>query len=118
MAQSIKISDDEMDMVRAAADLNSRSIAGQVTHWMRIGRSIKQAPEFTYAHIRDALEGNRSPDGLTGEEQAVYIDQLLAELSEETPEQAAFFAKRRSDGLGVGLNADGLICRQEAPEGK
>ena len=81
MAQSIKISDDEMDLVPAAADLNSRSSAGQVTHWMRIGRSIEQAPEFTYAHIRDALEGNRSPDGLTGEEQAVYIDQLLAELS-------------------------------------
>ena len=118
MAQSIKISDDDMDLVRAAADLNNRSIAGQVTHWMRIGRSIEQAPEFTYAHIRDALEGNRSPDGLSGEEQAVYIDQLLAELSEETPEQAGFFAKRRADGPGVGLNTDGLICRQETPENK
>lgn len=112
MAQSIKISDDEMDLIRREAELSSRSIAGQVTHWMRIGRSIERAPEFTYEHVRDALNGKRSPDALTGEEQAVFIDELLAQAGEETPEQKALFETRRKEGLGVGLDRRGKIVRQ------
>jgi len=118
MAQSIKISDDELELVRAAASTNSRSVAGQVTHWLRIGRSIEEAPEFTYADIQDALQGKRSPDQLTEKEQAVYIDQLLAEVSEETPEQADFFENRRKKGLGVGIGHDGDIHQQKAESSK
>ena len=118
MAQSIKISDDELELVRAAAATNSRSIAGQVTHWLRIGRSIEETPEFTYAHIQDALKGKRSPDELSGKEQTVYIDQLLAEVSGETPEQGDFFKERREKGLGVGIGVDGAIQHQKASRSK
>ncbi len=116
MAQSIKISDEEMELVRREAELSSRSIAGQVTYWMRIGRSIERAPEFNYDHIREVLEGRRSPDVLSGEEQAVYIDELLAAAAEETPEQAAFFQERREAGLGVGSDANGEIVTQKSAE--
>lgn len=114
MAQSIKISDDEMELIRSEAELSSRSIAGQVTHWMRIGRSIERAPEFTYEHVRDALNGKRGPDTLTGEEQAVFIDELLAQAGDETPEQRALFVERRKQGLGVGLDESGNITKQRA----
>jgi len=112
MAQSIKISDQDMEMIRAEAALSSRSIAGQVAHWMKIGRAVERAPEFAYEHIRQALAAARSPDALTGEEQAVYIDELLTAVSTETPEQAAFFETRRDAGLGVGADDDGAIVRQ------
>lgn len=112
MAQSIKISDREMELIRREAELSSRSIAGQVTHWMRIGRSIERSADFNYAQVREALKGRRSPDALSAEEQAVYIDELLAEASEATPEQQTFFAKRRKAGVGVGLDASGNITRQ------
>lgn len=114
MAQSIKIADDEMDLIRKEAELSSRSIAGQVTHWMRIGRSIERAPEFTYEHVREALDGKRSPDALTGEEQVVFIDELLSEAAEDTEEQKAFFEARRKKGLGVGLDDSGEIVHQRA----
>lgn len=112
MAQSIKISDREMELIRREAKLSSRSIAGQVTHWMRIGRSIERSSDFNYAQVRDALKGRRSPDELSAEEQAVYIDDLMAEASEATPEQQEFFAKRRKAGVGVGLDASGNITKQ------
>lgn len=116
MAQSIKISDQDMEIIRAEAELSSRSIAGQVTHWMKIGRAIERAPEFTYEHVRQALTAQRSPDALTGEEQAVYIDELLAAVSAETPEQAAFFEKRRNEGVGVGTDERDEFVRQAATE--
>ena len=112
MAQSVKLSDDEMEIIRKEAQLASRSIAGQITHWIRIGRSIERAPEFNYMHICEALEGKRSPDALSGEEQAVYIEELLGAVADETPEQKAFFARRRKAGRGVGTDADGKIVRQ------
>jgi len=112
MAQSIKISDEEMEVVRREAKLASRSIAGQITHWLRIGRSIERSPQFTYAHVRDALEGRRSPDALTGEEQEVYVEDLLAAAGEPTPEQYAFFEARKQASLGVGADADGQIVEQ------
>ena len=109
MAQSVKISDEEMQLVRREAQLSSRSIAGQITHWMRIGRSIERSPSFNYADIRDALEGRRSPDELSGEEQELYIEELIATASTPTPEQQAFFAERRQLGLGAGIDPDGNL---------
>lgn len=115
MAQSIKIPEEEMELLRIEARLASRSIAGQVTHWLRIGRSIERAPGFNYVHIREALQARRSPDALTSEEQAVYVDELMDIAAAETPEQAGFFAGRRKAGLGVGADKAGKIVRQKKP---
>lgn len=112
MAQSIKISDEEMEAVRKEAELSSRSLSGQVTHWLRIGRSIERAPEFNYTRVRQALAAELSPDALNGDEQIVFVDELMAAASSETPEQAAFFDARRKAGLGVGATAQGKIVRQ------
>lgn len=112
MAQSIKISDEEMEAVRREAELSSRSLSGQVTHWLRIGRSIERAPGFSYLRVRQALGGTLSPDALSGDEQVVFLDALLSAAAAETPEQAAFFDARRKAGLGVGADADGKIVRQ------
>ena len=112
MARSIKISDEEMEAIRKEAELASRSLAGQVAHWLRIGRSIERAPEFNYARVRQALAGALGPDALSGEEQIVFVDELLAAAAGETPEQKAFFDARRKAGRGVGADADGKVVRQ------
>jgi hypothetical protein len=110
MARSIKIPEEEMELLRREARLASRSIAGQVTHWLRICRSIERAPDFNYAHIREALQARRSPDALTSEEQAVYVDELMDIAAAETPEQAVSYAGRRMAGLGVGADkADKIV---------
>lgn len=46
MAQSIKLSDKEMDILRKEAALSSRSLAGQAEHWLRIGRAIERSPRL------------------------------------------------------------------------
>ena len=112
MGQSIKISDTERDIVRREAEISSRSIASQVAHWMRIGRAIERSPQLTYAHIRDALEGRRSPDALSGEEQDVFVDAIMEAASKPTAEQDAFFEARRIAGHGVGADETTKIIKQ------
>lgn len=113
MAKSIKISDEEMALIREEAAISSRSIAGQVEHWIRIGRAIERSPNFTYQHIKDALCGRTSPDDLSAEEQEVFFDEFADSLWEVTPEQEDFFAERKKAGLGVGLDEnDNLVYQQ------
>ncbi len=57
MAQSVKLADDIMALVRHEADLHSRSLAGQITHWLKIGRAIERSGSFDSARITAALEG-------------------------------------------------------------
>lgn len=51
MAQSIKLSDEVMALVRREADLQSRSVAGQITHWLKIGRAIERSGTFDHARL-------------------------------------------------------------------
>lgn len=60
MAQSIKLADDVMSVVRRESTLQSRSVAGQVTHWVNIGRAIEKSETFDYARIKAALSAEIS----------------------------------------------------------
>ena len=52
MAQSVKIADDTLvDDARVMAELQSRSLAGQITHWARIGRAIERSGPVSYTHL-------------------------------------------------------------------
>lgn len=112
MAKAIKIADEEMALVRREAELSSRSLAGQVAHWLRIGRSIERSPDFSYAQVREALAGRLSPDALTGEEQVVYVDRLMSEAGKPTDEQRQHFERRRQAGQGVGQDSAGNIVSE------
>jgi len=116
MNQSIKLSSDEMRLVREAAARSHRSIAGQAEYWMRIGRAIEQSPNFNYARIQEALAAGRSPDTLDEEEQDVYLEAFVQSLWEPTAQEEAFFAERRKKGLGVGLNENGELVSHDPQE--
>ena len=42
MAQSVKLSDDVMAVARREAEIHSRSVAGQITHWLWLGNQFKK----------------------------------------------------------------------------
>lgn len=113
MARSVKISDEEMKFLREEATLASRSIAGQIEHWLRIGRAIERSPSFNYQRIRDALQGLVSPDDLGAEEQEVFFEEFANEMSKQPSEESkAAFVRHLGKGRLVGLDEeDKLVYR-------
>lgn len=114
MAQSVKISDEMMRLVRRESELQSRSIAGQITHWMRIGRAIERSGSFDYARITAALAGEIETTALTDEEKDVWLDGFTEEMTQVSPEESSFYAQRSQAGLGVGLDSEGRLVQAEA----
>lgn len=115
MAQSVKLSDDVMSVVRRESGLQSRSVAGQITHWINIGRAIEHSSTFDYQHINAALAGQLSPDNLSAQEQEVWFAQFTDDVVDPAPQEQAYFAKRQQLGRGVGLNDKGELIYAEAP---
>jgi ParD-like antitoxin of type II bacterial toxin-antitoxin system len=111
MAKTIKIDDELMEVIGREAEMMSRSLAGQVRHWVRIGMSIEKSRFFDQARVVEALSGKLSPDALTMGEQEAYIDGLFEASRSGTSEQNKFFAQRKKNGLGVGLR-DGEISKE------
>ncbi len=106
MAQSIKISNAEMDVLRDESKLFGRSIAGQAEHWMRIGRAIEQSEHFNYRKIQAVLKGTLNPDHLNRDEQEVYLDDLVESMKQPHYEMDEYFAELSKAGKGVGLDKD------------
>jgi hypothetical protein len=119
MAQSVKLGDDLMSLVRRESELQSRSVAGQITHWARIGRAIENSGSFDHTRIAAALAGQIETAALTDEEKAVWLDGFTDQMARPGPEEEAFFARRRQLGQGVGLDAAGHLVRAGTePEAK
>lgn len=114
MAQSIKLGDDIMKIVRRESELQSRSIAGQIAHWVRIGRAIEKSGNFDHARISAALAGDLATTDLSDEEKDVWLDSFVEKMEQPGSDEDAFFAKRRQLGLGVGLDGAGNLVRERA----
>lgn len=113
MAQSVKLSDDIMNLVRREAELQSRSVAGQLTHWIKIGRAIERSSHFDHARVTAALEGRLDPGELTEEEGAAWTEAFIEKMGEPSEKEKAFFEQRRKLGVGVGLDASGRLVYAE-----
>ena len=55
MAQSVRLSDNLVKKAKVVGVIMSRSGAGQIEHWAKIGKIAEENPELTYAFIRDCL---------------------------------------------------------------
>lgn len=117
MAQSVKLADDVMAAVRREAELHSRSVAGQLTHWVRLGRAIEQSGTYDHARVTAALEGRLDTLELRDEEAIAWLDAFTEKMSAPSAMEKAFFAKRRKLGRGVGLDAAGnlIYAGSDAP---
>lgn len=109
MAQSVKLADDVMAAVRREAELHSRSVAGQITHWLRLGRAIEQSGAYDHARVTEALKGHLDTVELRDEEAAAWLDAFAEKMSAPSVAEKAFFAKRRKLGRGVGLDTGGNL---------
>ena len=118
MPQSVKLNDDLMALVRRESELQSRSLAGQIAHWVRIGRAVERAPDFDHARVRAALEASMAPEELGPEEGAVWLDAFADRMAEPSAQEQAFFETRARLGRGVGLSEGGEILRAEAETGR
>lgn len=109
MAQSVKLADDIMALVRREADLHSRSVAGQITHWLKIGRAIEHSGRFDHARLTAALEGKLDTTRLSNDEEAAWLDAFTEKMGQPSQAEESFFAQRRALGRGVGLDAGGNL---------
>lgn len=115
MAQSVKIADTLMSHARKESSLQSRSVAGQITHWIHIGRAIEKSGSFDYQHISSVLEGETSPDDLSSEEQKVWFAKFADKMVEPGDGEQVYFANRRQLGRGVGLSDAGELIYEDGP---
>lgn len=116
MPQSIKMADDIMALIRPEAERQSRSIAGQIAHWVRIGRAVERSGRFDHARITAALSASLPPEDLSEEEEIVWLDRFVDKMAAPGPQEEAFFARRQDLGLGVGLTEGGDLVH--APKAK
>ncbi|MEH6790297.1 TA system antitoxin ParD family protein [Parasphingorhabdus sp.] len=111
MAKTVKIDDELMEVIGREAEMMSRSLAGQVRHWVRIGMSVEKSRFFDQARVVEALSGQLAPDALTAGEQEAHIDGLFEAARSGTVEQGKLFAERKGKGLGIGLRG-GRISKE------
>ncbi|EMD83272.1 TA system antitoxin ParD family protein [Pacificimonas flava] len=116
MAQSVKLGDDVMKIVRRESELQSRSVAGQITYWLRIGRAIERSGNFDHARLSAALAGELETRHLSEEEKDVWLDTFVEKMGQPSAGEEAFFANRRRLGMGVGLDESGKLVYENEPE--
>ena len=115
MAQSVKLGDDIMALVRHEADLQSRSVAGQISHWLKIGRAIERSGRFDHARITAALEGKLDTAELGEQEEAAWLDAFVEKMAQPSEAEETFHSRRQALGRGVGLDAGGnLVYAKES----
>ena len=114
MGQSVKLNDELMDMIRSESLLQNRSVAGQIMHWIQIGRAIETSRHFDYQQVRDALEALISPDQLSEEEREVWRVGFADHMRNAGAEEKRFFQDRRQKGRGVGRDSSGALVHQSS----
>ncbi|MFZ2315130.1 MAG: ParD-like family protein [Gammaproteobacteria bacterium] len=55
MAQSVRLSDNLIKQAKAVGEAMSRSCAGQIEHWAKIGKIAEENPDLSYEFIKDSL---------------------------------------------------------------
>lgn len=114
MAKSVKLADEMLvEDARAESELQSRSLAGQITHWARIGRAIERSGKLDHAKLTRVLSGEIGTSTLTLEEKAVWSEHFLTKMSEPGPDENAFFEQMRQRGGAVGIDPSGKIVRTD-----
>ena len=108
MAHTIRISDEEMKILRDAAKIHSRSIAKQVEHWLRLGRAAERSDEYSFERVELALKAQLSIDELTGAEQEAYMKEFHKRMINFGPEIEAAYAKLGDEARAVGYFEDDI----------
>lgn len=55
MASAVKLSDNIVSEAKSIAKALNRSVAGQIEHWVKIGKIAEENPDLTYEFIKNIL---------------------------------------------------------------
>lgn len=55
MATAVKLSDSVISEAKIMSKALNRSVAGQIEHWVKIGKIAEENPDLTYEFIKDIL---------------------------------------------------------------
>lgn len=55
MAQSVRLSDILVQQAKTVGAVMSRSGAGQIEHWAKMGKIAEENPDLSFEFIRDSL---------------------------------------------------------------
>jgi len=76
MGQAVKLSKELVEAAEHEARLLSRSKAGQIEHWARIGRALESSSSVEVARVRAALSADLAFDDLNADERVVTLAEL------------------------------------------
>lgn len=111
---TVKLPSELVTQARQEAAIFSRSIAGQLEHWARIGRAVENAPGFTLDRARAAIEGRFDPAELSSEERAFYYDLLDGVMARPAPAEIDAAVRRGAQAGAVGYDDKGRLVRRLA----
>lgn len=94
MAQSLKLSDESMALLREASLTHHRSLAGQAEHWMRLGRAFEAHPQAGFEQVQAALRGELSVDDLDPADRQRFFTNYMQTAATPSADEAAFFRQR------------------------
>ena len=110
MSHAIRISDLEMEHLREAAALHSRSVAGQAEHWIRLGRLVERSPGFDFRRADAALAALA-----LGTEEREFQDSILASLGiEQDPLATTSYAAVGDRPGAVGTDGEGRLVERQS----
>ena len=117
MASTIRLNDTDIEIAKRAAQINNRSTAGQIAHWMTIGRIIEQSPSYDHDRVESALKAELDYDDLSADEQDVVLEQFhnsMRSLSET--DEAAFLAEIEAVETPTSLGVFGIKVMDDFAE--
>ncbi len=122
MGHAVKVSSDLVMAAEQEARVWSRSMAGQIEHWARLGRALEAQPDVDLARIRAVLTGTLAFDTLNVNERPMALAALEGQILAADGDrglQKELLAQGRSYSAFVGgrvvVVAPGA-SRKEAPE--
>lgn len=109
MAQSVKLADDLMATIRREAELYNRSVAGQITHWVKLGRAIETSGAYDHTRMTAALDGRLETTELREEAAIAWLNSFTEKMSAPSAREQAF--SRSAAGSARGLDQAGSLIR-------
>jgi hypothetical protein len=95
--------------------LASRSAAGQIEYWAKIGRAITSSPGFSAADINAVLAGQMTVEELNAVERATFFAHVPAMFENPSQEMVAAYANL-SDDTATGTDPEPTKRRRQTPQ--
>lgn len=105
VGKSIKIADELFETVQASSQAFSRTLAGQISHYIRLGQAVESL--LSHDTVARLLQAQSSPA-----DDNSALDALSAIAAEPSAEEIEFHIDRQLRGLGVGLDGKGNLVYQ------